>query len=80
MEHEEIRSPELGKTLGVCFNLEILDLAGCHQLSDDFFNYLCSGEGRDENDMVTKPGLTLLYTVKINFLKTITDTSIMKIF
>ena len=79
MEHEEIKSPELSKALGVCFKLEMLDIAGCHQLSDDFFNNLCSGEGRDANDMVIKPGLTLLNTVKINFLKTITDSSVMKI-
>jgi hypothetical protein len=29
MEHEEIKSPELGKALGVCFNLQALDVAGC---------------------------------------------------
>jgi hypothetical protein len=29
MEHEEIKSPEYGKALGVCFKLEILDVAGC---------------------------------------------------
>ena len=79
MEHEEIKSPELGKALGICFNLEILDVAGCHYLSDDFINNICSGEGRDVNDMVIKPGLTLLNTVKINFLKTITDSSVMRI-
>jgi hypothetical protein len=79
MEHEEIKSPELGKALGICFKLEILDVAGCHHLSDDFINNICSGEGRDVNDMVIKPGLTLLNTVKINFLKTITDSSVMRI-
>lgn len=79
MEHEEIKSPELGKALGVCFKLEVLDVAGCNHLSDEFFNNLCSGEGRDVNDMIIKPGLTFLTTVKINFLKTITDSSVMKV-
>ena len=79
MEHEEIKSPEFGKALGVCFNLQILDVAGCHHLSDDFINNISNGETKDENDMVIKPGLKSLVTIKINFLKTITDSSIMKI-
>ena len=47
MEHEEIKSPELGKALGVCFNLQVLDVAGCQNLSDDFINNLSSGEAKD---------------------------------
>lgn len=69
MDQEELKCPELGKALGICFKLEILDIGGCSYLSDEFISQLCSGESKDENDMVIRPGLTNLNTVKLNFLQ-----------
>lgn len=78
MDQEGLKAADFGKALGVCFQLESLDISGCHYITDEFFMHLSSGELTIEG-VVTKPGLQNLVTVKMSFLKLITDTSVGKI-
>lgn len=78
MDQEELRAADFGRALGTCFELHSLDLGGCHHITDEFFMHLCQGE-RNVDGAVTKPGLQKLVTVKLNFLKAITDSSVGKV-
>jgi hypothetical protein len=44
MDQEDLKHPDFGKALGVCFKLESIDLGGCRAIGDDFFNHLMNGE------------------------------------
>ena len=57
MDQEELKIAEFGKALGLCFNLESIDLGGCKHLTDEFFNYLTSGAITNDEGQVEKPGL-----------------------
>ena len=57
MDQEEIKVPEFAKALAYCFELEILDLAGCKHIADDFFNNLLSAEIKNSDGFMVKPGL-----------------------
>lgn len=48
MDQEDLKIAEFGKALGVCFNLESLDVGGCKHITDEFFNHLTSGSFTNE--------------------------------
>jgi hypothetical protein len=75
---ETQKHADFGKALAYCFNLQVLDMAGCSAIQDDFFNNLASAEVVID-DVKTKPGLAYLHTVKLNFCKLITDMSLKKV-
>lgn len=77
MDQEEMKG-DFGKALAVCFNLKTLDIGGCRNIMDDFFGFLVNGE-KKEGTSVSKPGLSDLTTVKLNFLVKIMDQSVSKI-
>lgn len=79
MDQEDLKIPEFGKALGVCFNLESLDLAGCKHITDEFFNHLTSGAITNEEGTVQKPGLAELQNAKLNQLENIFDQSVIKL-
>lgn len=64
--------------MAYCFDLEVLDLAGCKHIADDFINNILSGEIKNSDGFMVKPGLQYLVTVKLNFLDQITDSSVIK--
>ena len=64
--------PDFGKALGLCWNIESIDLGYGKHITDEFFNLLTGQEIGDEKTK-TKPGLVKLHTVKLNFLETISD-------
>jgi hypothetical protein len=57
MDQEEIKVPEFSKALSFSFNLQVLDLSGCKYIADDFFNNIISGETKNSDGFVVKPGL-----------------------
>ncbi len=57
MDQEETKVSEFSKALAYCFNLQILDLAGCKHIADDFFNNITSGETKNSDGFMVKPGL-----------------------
>jgi len=44
MDQEDMKIPDFGKSMGECFKLQSIDLAGCRAIGDDFFNNLMNGE------------------------------------
>lgn len=42
MRQEALAKPEWSKALGMCFNLQYLDVSGDKNLTDDFFMQLAS--------------------------------------
>lgn len=78
MDQEGLRSADFGKPMSTCFQLESIDISGCHWITDEFFMHLSNGELMVEGN-ATKPGLQNLVTVKMSFLKNITDTSVGKV-
>ena len=72
MDQEEMKFPDFGKALGVCFNLQSIDLGGSSHIGDDVINFIFSGD-KEEDGIKTKPGLQYLHTMKINFLTKISD-------
>lgn len=78
MDQEGLRAADFGKALAVCFDLESLDLGGCHHITDEFFMHLANGE-RTVEGSVSKPGLQKLVTAKMNFLKAISDAAVGKV-
>lgn len=75
MDQEDMKIPDFGKSLGECFKIQCIDLAGCRAIGDDFFNHLMNGE-QVLDGIKTKPGLPELNTLKVNFLIRIMDGSI----
>ena len=73
-----MKQAEFGKALAYCFNLQVLDLAGCSAITDEFFTHLTSAEVVVD-DVKTKPGFVHLHTAKLNFLKLMTDMSLKKL-
>ena len=76
MDSEEMKD-DFAKSLAVCFKIQSIDLSGCRNLTDMFFNALLNGEKKEGTSM-TKPGLSDLQTLKINFLQKILDNSVLK--
>ena len=80
MDQEELKTcGDLGKALGQCFELEILDLGGCKHITDDFFNHLVQGSYVTEAGETKRPGLAHLQTAKLNYLENICDGSVSKV-
>jgi len=75
MDQEELTVAEFGKALGTCFSLESIDVGGCHHITDEFFHHLTNGEKVYEGT-ASKPGLPNLVTMKMNFLKAVTDMAV----
>lgn len=75
MDQEELKVAEFGKALGTCFLLGSIDIGGCHHITDEFFHHLTNGERVFEGTS-SKPGLPNLITMKMNFLKAVTDMAV----
>ena len=44
MDQEDMKIPDFGKSMGECFKIQSIDLAGSRAIGDDFFNNLMNGE------------------------------------
>jgi hypothetical protein len=75
MDQEDMKIPDFGKALGVCFKLESIDIGGCTHITDETITFMCSGE-IEEDGIKSKPGLYELVTIKLNFLVKIMDGSV----
>ena len=56
MDQEGLKVADFGKALASCFKLEVIDVSGCHWITDEFFMHLANGEMMVEG-VATKPGL-----------------------
>lgn len=56
MDQEDMKIPDFGKALGVCFKIQSIDIGGCNHITDEIINFICSGE-LEEEGIKTKPGL-----------------------
>lgn len=70
--------PEYGISLGKCFKLETIDVAGCRGLGDDFLQKITSGELAVGTEKQV-PGLQHLATANMNFLTTATGSGICRL-
>jgi len=44
MDQEDMKTPDFGKSMGECFKIQSIDLAGSRAIGDEFFNHLLNGE------------------------------------
>ena len=76
--NEELKVADFGKALAYAFNLQVLDVAGCSAITDEFFQHISSGEVLVD-EVKTKPGFKYMHSVKMNMLKNINDQSVQKV-
>jgi len=66
------------KSIAKCFELEILDLTGCKNISDDGINNLCTGSIPGEEKPIIV-GLKNLRILKLNHLDLINDSGLIRL-
>lgn len=78
MRQDTLKMPEYGISVGKCFNLRSIDVAGCRALGDDFLQKITSQELIVGNDK-SIPGLKHLENANLNFLVTATGSGITRV-
>ena len=75
---EELKIAEFGKALAYCFNLLVIDLAGCTHITDEFFQHLGTGAIIEE-EITKKQGFKNMHSAKLNMLININDGAVQKL-